>query len=346
LVLSASPRGMAGRPVLAASRMGRGPGGRQGRGETGWRRHTAAWARWNAASRLRVLRLRRPRPTPRRSSPPRCPQRPGTPEHSFLRRVRTWPCPAGRTHWWSRSATGARRAVPRPKARAPAVRVTARSGMPRRPRTARDRGQAPRVTGRGTPTPSVPGGYRTSRPPAAGAGHPSRARCPMRHRAVEWPRHGGNAGGGQSSGRRYPPVGARGCPAPGCRARACSRTNGVELSALAPRGLLLPARRVHEAIHRYYRDLARRAVLDGRCRCGQYRGPLGPFRLGPVIRDGQGRRGRGGSHRQGDGRRRPGLTGLPFFAAGRPGGTPLGLGLELDPPGLARGCSLLGEELA
>jgi len=170
--------------------------------------------------RLRVLRRRRPRPTLRRSSPPRCPQRPGTPDHPLLRRGRTRPCPAGRTNWWSRPAAGARRAVPRSRARAPAVQVPVRSGVPRRPRAARARKHAPRVTGRGTPTPSVAGGHRTSRPPAAGAGPPSRACRPMRHRVVEGPRHGGSAGGGQSSGRPYPPAGARGCPAPGCRARS------------------------------------------------------------------------------------------------------------------------------
>jgi len=49
---------------------------------------------------------------------------------------------------------------------------------------------------------------------------------------------------------------------------------------------------------------------------------------------------------EGDGRHRPGPTGLPFFAADRPGGARFGLGLELDPPGPAGGYSRLGKELA
>jgi len=71
-VLSASRRGVAGRPALAASRRGRGPGGRQGRDETVWRRHNGAWARWNAASRLADASFRTPMRRSRRGrSPPR-----------------------------------------------------------------------------------------------------------------------------------------------------------------------------------------------------------------------------------------------------------------------------------
>jgi len=71
-VLSASPRGMAGRPVLEASRMGRGPGGRQGRDETGWRRRNGASARWIAASHLADVSLWTPMRRSRSGrSPPR-----------------------------------------------------------------------------------------------------------------------------------------------------------------------------------------------------------------------------------------------------------------------------------
>jgi len=88
------------------------------------------------------------------------------------------------------------------------------------PRSARARGPASQETGRGTPTPSAPGGHRTSRHPADVAGAPPRVPHFIRRHAVEAPRRGETVGGDPSAGRRFPPVAAPGCLAPGCRARA------------------------------------------------------------------------------------------------------------------------------
>jgi len=165
-------------------------------------------------------RRRRPRSTPRRNSPPRRLLRPGTPGHPSPRRGRKQPCPAGRSHWWRRPAVPVNPAVPRPGAGVLTALVPARCGVPRLPRAARVRGPAPRETGRGTPTPSAPGGHRTSRPPADGPGAPPRVPRSIRRRAVEAPRRGETAAGDPSAGRRFPPVEAPGCPAPRYRARA------------------------------------------------------------------------------------------------------------------------------
>jgi len=170
--------------------------------------------------RPRDPRRRCPRSSPRRNSPPRRLLRPGTPGHPFPRRGKRQPCPAGRSHGGRRSAVPVEPAVPRPGAGVPVALVPARCGVPRLPRAARARGPAPRETARGTPTTSAPGGHRTSRPPADAAGAPPRVPHSIRRHAVEAPRHGETAGGDPSAGRRFPPVAAPGCPAPGCRARA------------------------------------------------------------------------------------------------------------------------------
>jgi len=165
-------------------------------------------------------RCRRPRSTPRRNSSRRRLLLPGTPGHPSPQRGLKQPCPAGRSHWWRRLAVPVEPAVPHPGAGVPAALVPARCGVPRLPRAARVRGPAPRETGRGTPTPSAPGGHRKSRHPADGAGAPPRVPRPIRRHAVEAPRRGETAEGGPSAGRRFPPAEAPGCPAPGYRACA------------------------------------------------------------------------------------------------------------------------------
>ena len=165
-------------------------------------------------------RRRRPRSTPRRKFLPCRLLRPATPVHPSPRRGRKQPCPAGRFHWWRRLAVPVEPAVPHPGSGVPAALVPARCGVPRLPRAARVRGPAPLENGQGTPTPKAPGCHRTSRLPADGPRAPPRVPRSVRLHAVEVPRCGETAGGDPSAGRRFPPVEAPGCPAPGYRARA------------------------------------------------------------------------------------------------------------------------------
>jgi len=181
----------------------------------------------------------RPRPTPRRNFPSLSPRLSGPLGNPLPWRGRRRPCRAGRTHWWSRPAAGARRMVPCPE--------DGTRGYPpvslRRIGFAQTASVGPHFGGMGwalsRQVPQV-ATERAGLPPPGWGARPGRAaRCPAAWR-------GGRARGIPLRAVRVWDNGARTREHPGvwrqgAEPTALPRLDGVQLCPPAPRGLLFPA---------------------------------------------------------------------------------------------------------